>query len=92
MGLDGEACGAEAQRIERERVRLVHEIADGAEVDLRSDREAFRFADTIGRRPVIKPEYHRARRSWRPSAKKGPAHSTKNTREQVLEYQFVAVS
>ncbi len=43
IGVDGAACSQEAQRIEREMARLAHEITGGAEVDLRSDREVFRF-------------------------------------------------
>jgi len=43
IGVDGEACPEETERIEEEMARLAHEITGGAEVDLRSDREVFRF-------------------------------------------------
>ncbi len=43
IGVDGGACGEAAQRIEEEMAGLAHEITGGAEVDLRSDREVFRF-------------------------------------------------
>lgn len=43
IGVNGEACREEVERIEREMARLDHEITRGAGVDLRSDREVFRF-------------------------------------------------
>jgi DNA polymerase I len=43
IGVDGETCAREVHRIEREMAVLAQEITGGAEVDLRSDREVFRF-------------------------------------------------
>jgi DNA polymerase I len=43
IGVDGEACREALERIEEEIARLAREITSGAEVDLRSDREVFRF-------------------------------------------------
>jgi DNA polymerase I-like protein with 3'-5' exonuclease and polymerase domains len=43
IGVDGNACAEEAERIELEMEDLAEEIKGGAEVDLRSDREVFQF-------------------------------------------------
>jgi DNA polymerase-1 len=43
IGVDGETCAREVQRIEREMAILAQEITGGEEVDLRSDRDMFRF-------------------------------------------------
>ena len=43
IGVAGAACAEEAERIELDMDRLAEEIKDGAEVDLRSDREVFGF-------------------------------------------------
>jgi DNA polymerase I len=43
IGVDGETCAREVHRMEREMAVLAQEISGGEEVDLRSDREVFRF-------------------------------------------------
>jgi len=43
IGVDGETSAREVERIEKEMAVLAHEISGGEEVDLRSDREVFRF-------------------------------------------------
>ena len=48
IGIDGENCAREVQRIEREMVILAQEITSGEGVDLRSDREVFRFLVSRG--------------------------------------------
>ncbi|MFC1833792.1 DNA polymerase [Thermodesulfobacteriota bacterium] len=43
IGVDGAACAQERDRMEQEMSRLAQEITGGAEVDLRSDRDVYRF-------------------------------------------------
>jgi DNA polymerase I len=43
IGVDGETCAREVNRIERETAILAQEITGGEDIDLRSDREVFRF-------------------------------------------------
>jgi DNA polymerase-1 len=43
IGVDGEVCAREVNRIEREMGILAQEITGGEDIDLRSDREVFRF-------------------------------------------------
>ncbi len=43
IGVDGETCAREVQRIEQEMAMIAQEITGGEEVDLRSDRDLFRF-------------------------------------------------
>jgi DNA polymerase-1 len=48
IGVDGETCAREAQRIEREMAILAQEITGGEDIDLRSDRAVFQFLSRQG--------------------------------------------
>lgn len=48
IGVEGAACAQERDRVELEMTRLEQEIAGGADVDLRSDRDVYRFLVTQG--------------------------------------------
>jgi len=43
IGVDGGACAQELMRIKKQTEALAHEITGGQEIDLRSDRDVFRF-------------------------------------------------
>ena len=61
IGVDGADCAQERDRVEQEITRLEEEITGGAEVDLRSDRDVYRFLVAQGVQ-FLDPSVHQWRK------------------------------